>query len=111
MASTDELWLVDFGDPYPGEPAARRPALVLGPPPTSPPFRFVILAPLTTTRRQLNLHIEIEANSENGLSRTSYIACELFRSVSTRRLLHRLGVIDPATSRRVEQVVRSLLGY
>ena len=32
MASVDELWLTDFGDPYPGEPASFRPALILGPP-------------------------------------------------------------------------------
>ncbi len=31
MASVDDLWLVDFGEPYPGEPGSYRPALVLGP--------------------------------------------------------------------------------
>ena len=44
MASIDDLWLVDFGEPYPGEPAAHRPALVIGPPETfGPAFPFVIV--------------------------------------------------------------------
>ena len=44
MASVDDLWLCDFGEPYPGEPASRRPALVLGPPEAfGPGFPFVIL--------------------------------------------------------------------
>ena len=34
MASIDDLWLIDFGHAYPGEPAAQRPALVVGPPAT-----------------------------------------------------------------------------
>lgn len=52
MASVDDLRLVDFGEPYPGEPAAHRPALVLGPPDTfGPGFPFVIVAPLTTRHR------------------------------------------------------------
>ena len=112
MASVDDLWLVDFGDPHPGEPASHRPALVLGPPgPFGPSFPFVIVAPLTTTRRGLSLHVEVEAGARTGLASTSYVQCELIRSVSRNRLLHPLGTIDIETSANVAQVVRTLLGY
>ena len=112
MASIDDLWLADFGDPYPGEPAARRPALVLGPPNTfGPDFPFVIVAPLTTARRGLSLHVEIEAGVETGLDESSHIQCELIRSINRRRLVHRLGQIDSETSRRVTSVVRTLLSH
>ena len=112
MASVDDLWLVDFGDPYPGEPAALRPALVLGPPDTfGPDFPFVIVAPLTTTRRGLSLHIEIEPGPETGLDEISYAQCELIRSVNGRRLVHRLGQIDADASRLVTSVVRTLLNH
>jgi len=30
-----DIWLVDFGDPYPREPAHRRPALEVGPVPST----------------------------------------------------------------------------
>jgi mRNA interferase MazF len=112
MASIDDLWLVDFGEPYPGEPAAHRPALVLGPPDTfGPGFPFVIVTPLTTIRRGLSLHIELEPTNENGLDETSYIQCELLRSVNRKRLVHQLGIIDADTSFRVASVVKTLLSY
>lgn len=112
MASIDDLWLVDFGEPYPGEPVAHRPALVLGPPDTfGPAFPFVIVTPLTTTRRGLSLHIELEPTNENGLNETSYIQCELLRSINRKRLVHRLGSIDADTSVRVASVVKTLLSY
>jgi mRNA interferase MazF len=112
MASVDDLWLVDFGDPYPGEPAAHRPALVLGPPDTfGPTFPFVIVTPLTTARRGLSLHIEVGPSDETGLDETSYIQCELLRSINRRRLVHRIGAIDRRVSQRVSNVVRTLLNY
>lgn len=112
MASRDEIWLTDFGDPYPGEPANRRPALVLGPPDAfGSNFPFVIVAPMTTTGRGLSMHVEIEPDHENGLVETSYVQCELIRSINRRRLQTRLGLIDPTSAAAVEHITRALLGY
>lgn len=112
MASIDELWLVDFGDPYPGEPAAHRPALVLGPPDTfGPAFPFVIVAPLTTAHRGLSLHVEVEADAESGLDTTSYIQCELIRSINRARLVHRLGAVGPDIGSKVATIVETLLNH
>jgi mRNA interferase MazF len=112
MASVDDLWLVDFGESHPGEPASHRPALVIGPPDTfGPGFPFLIVTPLTTTHRTLSLHVEVEANADTGLHDTSYVQCELIRSVNQDRLVHRLGAVDSDTSRRVATVIRTLLGY
>ena len=112
MASPDELWLVDFGDPFPGEPAHHRPALVIGPPDTfGADFPFVILCPLTTTGRGLSFHVEIDAGESTGLDRTSYVQCELARSVNRRRLVHQLGAIDLATSEQVRQILRTLFNH
>jgi mRNA-degrading endonuclease toxin of MazEF toxin-antitoxin module len=111
MASVDDLWLVDFGTPCPGETAARRPAVILGPPEAfGAAFPFVIVAPLTTSRRGLSLHVEVEAAAATGLERTSYVQCELLRSVNRNRLVHRLGAIDAPTSLRVAAVIGTLLG-
>lgn len=107
-----ELWFVDFGEPYPAEPAWHRPTVVLGPPDTfGVDFPFVIVAPVTTTRRGLSVHVEVEPTVENGLEATSYIQCELVRSVNRRRLVHRLGTIDATTKAAVDEIVQTLLGY
>lgn len=112
MASVDDLWLVDFGPPHPGEPASYRPALVLGPPDAfGPGFPFVIVSPLTTTRRGLSLHIEVEATEGTGLDTTSYVQCELIRSINRDRLVHILGAIGPEISDRVASVIKALLNY
>ena len=112
MASRDDIWLVDFAESSPGEPAHHRPALVVGPAQAfGSNFPFTIVVPMTTTRRQLALHVEVEPTEDNGLRETSYIQCELLRSVNTRRLVIKLGSIDLATSINVERVVRALLGY
>lgn len=111
MASVGELWLIDFGEPFPGEPAHHRPALVLGPPDTfGRDFPFVIVCPLTTARRGLSIHVEVEASDASGLDRTSYVQCELIRSVSRRRLAHRLGTIVRLAHDRVHDIVTTLLG-
>lgn len=112
MASIDELWLVDFGTPFPGEPASIRPALVIGPPSTfGPGFPFVVVVPLTTTDRGLSLHVELEPSPSNGLTDPSYIQCELLRSINRRRLVHRLGAVGPDVNHRVGRIVRTLLNY
>lgn len=112
MASVDELWIVDFGDPYPGEPAAYRPALVIGPPGTfGAGFPFVIVTPLTTSLRGLSIHVEVGATPETGLDETSYIQCELIRSINRNRLQHRLGAVDPEVSNRVTAILKTLLNH
>ncbi len=112
MASVDDLWLIDFGEPYPGEPSAHRPALVVGPPDAfGPSFPFVIVIPLTTARRGLSLHIEVEADADTGLDHTSYVQCELIRSINRNRLVHRLGAVDSNVRIQVANVVATLLNY
>jgi mRNA interferase MazF len=112
MASVDDLWLVDFGDPHPGEPAAHRPALILGPPDTfGSGFPFVIVVPLTTARRGLSLHIEVEPSADTGLDTTSYIQCELIRSINRNRLVRPLGAVGPDVSNQVSAVIKTLLNH
>ena len=112
MASPNELWLTDFGAPYPGEPANFRPSLVVGPTDIfGGNLPFVLVVPTTSTRRGISLHVEIEPSQDNGLRETSYARCELVRSVNQRRLVSKLGVVDSTIAHAVEKVLRALLGY
>ena len=98
--------------PIPVSPPALRPALVLGPPDTfGRDFPFVIVVPLTSTRRGLSLHVEIEAGAATGLDETSHAQCELIRSISRRRLVHRLGQVDPSSSDQVTSILKTLLNH
>jgi mRNA interferase MazF len=111
MASVGDVWIVDFGDPFPGEPAHHRPALVLGPAEVFPAgLPFVLVAPFTTVKRGISLHLEVEPDGRNGLDDVSYLQCEMIRSVSRRRLVHRMGAVGPDVGARAQDVVRVLLG-
>ncbi len=55
--------------------------------------------------------MEIEALPESGLYETSFVQCELIRSINNNRLMHRLGTIDVGSSQRVSAIVRTLLNY
>lgn len=86
--------------------------MILGPPATfGGSFPFVILAPLTTVRRGLSLHVEIEPSPDTGLDEVSYVQCELLRSVSRARLIHRLGSVAPNEGSQVHDVVKTLLNH
>ncbi len=113
MASRDQVWLIDFGDPFPAEPASMRPAVVVGPDPAwGQSLPNVVVIPLTTTRRGLiGLHVEIEPDERNALDETSYAQCEQLRSVNERRLLRHLGEIDSGVSMSIERTIRDILGY
>lgn len=71
----------------------------------------VIVTPLTTTRRALSLHVEVEPSPPTGLDEASYVQCELIRSINSKFLVHRLGSIDTETSHQVATVMRTLLDY
>ena len=109
MASPDELWLVDFGDPYPAEPGHRRPAMIIGPPEMFGRTPFIVLCPLTTVQRALPVHIEIEASEHSGLRETSYVQTELVRSISRTRLLHRIGLVGLESAAHVRESLHALL--
>ncbi|HVF73415.1 MAG TPA: type II toxin-antitoxin system PemK/MazF family toxin [Acidimicrobiales bacterium] len=104
-----ELWLVDFGEPVGREQAGRRPALVVSADALNEgPAGVVVVVPLTTARRGLPSHIEIEPR-DSGLSEVSYAKCEDVKSISDRRLVARLGSTDPGVMFSVGRTLTYLL--
>ncbi len=104
-----EIWLVDFGEPIGVEQAGRRPAVVVSADGLNESAAGVIIAiPCTTTRRELPSHIELDA-AKSGLDETSYAMCEDIKSISTRRLISRLGEADDTAMLAIERALRFLL--
>lgn len=108
--SRGDVWLVDFGEPVGHEQEDRRPALVIS------VDRFnrsraglAVVVPITTARRGLPSHIEIEPGP-SGLDHTSYAKTEDIKSVSTMRLVQRLGSAPAGAVHRAGGAIRILLG-
>ena len=103
-----DVWLIDFGDPVGREQAGMRPAVVVSADLLNEgPAGVVIVVPLTTAARGLPSHIEI-SSGHSGLDEVSYAKCEDVKSVSERRLVNRLGSIDPARLFQIARVLRFL---
>ena len=105
-----DIWLVDFGDPVGQEQGYRRPAVVISDDRLNRSrAELAIVVPVTTSRRGLPSHVEIEPG-ESGLERTSYAKTEDVKSVSTNRLSRRLGTVPPDGLNRIEHALRLILG-
>ncbi len=104
-----EIWLVDFGEPVGHEQAGVRPGLVVSADALNEgPAAVLMLVPITSARRGLPSHIEID-DPASGLSEVSYAKCEDLKSISERRLLSRLGAVGTPVMFDVERVLRYLL--
>jgi len=104
-----EVWLVDFGQPVGREQAGIRPAVVVSTDALNEgPAGVVLVVPVTSARRDLPSHVEIEPG-KSGLDHSSYAKCEDVKSVSARRLIERLGVVGPEPLFAIGRVLRYLL--
>jgi mRNA interferase MazF len=104
-----DVWLIDFGDPVGREQAGQRPAVVVSADRLNASRASVfIVVPCTTTRRSLPSHVEIQPG-ESGLDHVSYAKCEDVKSVSERRLVRRLGVVNEESIFLIARTLRFLL--
>lgn len=110
VARRGEIWLIDFGEPVGHEQGYRRPAVIISNDRLNDSRAgLAIVVPVTTTRRGLPSHIELEPGS-SGLTHTSYAKAEDVKSVSTDRLVRRLGTIPADRLNHAEHALRLLLG-
>ena len=108
-ARRGEVWLVDFGEPLGREQAGVRPAVVVSADALNEgPAGVLMVVPVTSARRGVPSHIEID-DPGSGLDRLSYAKCEDLKSISERRLVHRLGAVDAAGMAAMERALRYLL--
>jgi len=109
VASRGEVWYVNLNPTRGHEQAGARPALVV----SADNFNhgranLVIVVPLTTTRRGVPLHVQIDP-PEGGVRETSYAMCEAIRSISTDRLDRQLGTVGPDTLALADDRIRIVL--
>jgi len=104
-----EIWLVDFGESVGREQAGLRPAVVLSTDALNDgPAGVVLVVPLTSTRRDLGSHVEIDS-AGSGLDHPSHAKCEDLKSISERRLVRWLGQAGPGPMFEIAKVLRYLL--
>ena len=105
-----EIWTVDLNPTIGHEQAGKRPALVVSVDSfNQSAAELAIVLPLTSRAKGIRSHVEV-GKGEAGLKTVSYIKCEDVRSVSTKRLSRRLGLVSQTTMDAVEDILRILMG-
>jgi len=105
-----EVWLVDLSPVRGREQAGTRPSLIVS------VDRFnqsaatlAICLPITSKDKKIPFHVSIDP-PEGGLTVKSFIKCEDVRSLSSERLIKRLGAVSAETMNQVEARLRILMG-
>ena len=98
-------------DPTKGrEQAGMRPALIISVDLfNDSAAELVVAVPITSKAKGVPLHVEVEP-PEGGLTLKSFVKCEDVRSISTSRLVRRMGSVSAGTITSVEDKLRILLG-
>ncbi len=104
-----EVWLADLGDPIGHEQGYRRPVVIISVNELHAVSRdLAIVVPTTTRDRGWPTHIRLPAGPAE-LDRHSFAKVEDIRSISFRRLSHRLGTVETTVLDQIGVVLRSLL--
>ncbi|GAB6064104.1 type II toxin-antitoxin system PemK/MazF family toxin [Deferrisoma palaeochoriense] len=80
-----------------------RPCVVISPDEMNRHIRTVIVAPMTTAGKSYPTRVPVVFQGKNGS-----VVLDQIRTVDKRRLVKRLGTLDPETARRVLDVLAEM---
>lgn len=104
-----DIWLVDLNPVIGHEQSGIRPALVISDDMFNRSLaEMVIAVPITSKERGIPTHVEI---NYDFLNLRSFIKTEDIRSISTKRLIKKMGEVDESVLYAVEERVKLLLGF
>jgi mRNA interferase MazF len=109
VPSRGEIWLVSLGAARKGEPGKNRPAVVvsadelLG----GAEDELIVVVPLSSSRAPSKLRPQVSPMT--GIDAESAAIPRAIRAVSRRRLLRRLGRLEPETLAAVERALATVL--
>jgi mRNA interferase MazF len=104
-----EIWLVSFGAARRGEPGKNRPAVVISADEllAGVEDELVVVIPLSSSRAPSSLRPPVSSTA--GIDVESAAIPRAIRAVSRRRLLRRIGELDPAALTAVEGALSTVL--
>jgi len=104
-----EIWFIDLNPVIGHEQSGRRPALIISDDMFNHSLAdMTIVLPITSKYKGIPTHVELNTDFLNV---KSYIKTEDIRSISTKRLIKRLGKVDEKTMNLVEERLKLLLGF
>lgn len=104
-----EIWLVSLGAARKGEPGKNRPAIVVSADAlvTGDEEELIVVVPLSSSRAPSKLRPPVSPLT--GIDADSAAIPRAIRAISRRRLVRRLGELEPAVLGEVEQALATVL--
>jgi mRNA interferase MazF len=104
-----EVWQVNLNPTLGHEQSGLRPALIVSTDIFNHgPAELVIALPITTKGKGIPFHVEVRP-PQGGLTSVSFIKCEEIRSLSTVRLMKKMGEVSDTVLEKVEDRIKIVL--
>lgn len=107
-----EVWLVDFSPAIGSEIKDLHPAMVVSVDElNSSLWGLAVVCPITTFRKRkhFRLHVLI-LPPDGGIKHNSILRCDQVKSVSINRFSTKWGTVTKETTRKVEFILKKVLG-
>lgn len=101
-----DIYLVNLDPAQGSEIQKMRPCVVISPDEMNRYIRTVIIAPMTSTRRDYPSRVNVTFQRKKG-----QVVLDQIRTVDKSRLVRRLGALPDARARKVADVLREIFAY
>lgn len=96
----DEVWLVSLDPTQGSEIQKSRPCLVVSPDEINRALQTMIIAPMTSTKRNYPTRFNLTFQSTEG-----QVALDQIRAIDRSRLIKKLGTLPPATAQAIARLL------
>lgn len=101
-----DIWLVDLDPTRGSEIRKTRPCVVVSPNEMNRAIRTVIIAPMTSTRRDYPSRVDVTFQRRKG-----QVVLDQLRTVDRTRLVKRLGALPEQRARAIASLLQELFAY
>lgn len=101
-----QVYRVDLDPTRGSEMRKARPCVVVSPDEMNRHIRTVIIAPLTSRRREYPTLVDLTFQGQEG-----QVVLDQIRTVDRSRLLEHLGSLPEATARQVASILQEMFAY
>ena len=102
-----EIWLVEIPSSTGHEQAGMRPAVILA----DTEANITIIIPLTSNLQALRFPhtLEVKPSKTNGLNSISVALLFQIRAIDKKRVIKKIGTLEPSILKRVDGILSTLL--
>jgi mRNA interferase MazF len=107
-----EIWVADLNPAMGSEPGKVRPVVILQTDSLNKTGHSTLVVCAISSRPKEGvslIRLLVEPTQFNGLLKNSYILCDQIRSIDTKRLKGRVGVLDKQNIHAINESIKAIL--